>query len=67
MLAGPIEAGHGSPGPGTYDVRSSVGTEGVKPAMVPRRGDALSSSTQFVPGPGAYTISNLKGGVPSYR
>jgi len=48
-------------------MRSSVGTEGVKPSIVPRRGSAVTSYNTNMPGPGAYSPNAPRGGTPAYR
>ena len=56
-----------APGPGAYNLRTAVGAEGVKSTMVGRRPETTGGYTSYIPGPGAYSPTNPRGGVPSYK
>ncbi len=65
---GRVEAGHGSPGPGAYNLKGSIGNEGVRPTISARTGGtAALGGTLYSPGPGAYSPGMVRGGSPSYR
>lgn len=53
------------PGPGSYELKSTIGSEGKKHSITPRR-PASAKSGSREPGPGAYNISTTNSG-PKYR
>eukprot|EP01022_Parablepharisma_sp_SALTPOND_P028428 TRINITY_DN70947_c1_g1_i1.p1 TRINITY_DN70947_c1_g1~~TRINITY_DN70947_c1_g1_i1.p1 ORF type:complete len:351 (+),score=11.20 TRINITY_DN70947_c1_g1_i1:560-1612(+) len=65
LSSGKAEAA--APGPGAYNTKSTIGAGGVKPSISGRRPDTAASYSSYVPGPGAYSPSAPKGGMPAYR
>lgn len=65
MANGKTEAS--APGPGAYNTKSSIGAGGVKTSISGRRPDTAATYSTHVPGPGAYSPSVPKGGMPAYR
>lgn len=55
-----------TPGPGTYDTRSFVGTEGIKPSISSRVTESASTKSLVLPGPGDYDPSLNKHRAPAY-
>ncbi len=56
-----------APGPGAYNTKSTIGAEGVKPTISGRRPETAATYNTHVPGPGAYSPSAPRGGMPAYR
>lgn len=54
------------PGPGSYEVKSTIGSSGKKHSMTPRRPSSARPGSNREPGPGAYNISTASSG-PKYR
>jgi len=61
-----LYAGRGVPGPGTYNLKNAVGSEGTRLTILPRRPDSAPSYGRNAPGPGAYTPGFFKN-APAYR
>jgi len=55
------------PGPGTYNYKSPIGTEGVKTSISGHRPTSAVTASHNVPGPGAYNVTANRGGAPSYK
>ena len=49
-----------APGPGSYPVRTLIGTEGTKPSVAARRPDTSPRYGEHSPGPGAYQVRTNK-------
>ena len=56
-----------SPGPGAYSLKGSIGNEGTKLTIVPRRADTARAQSGNVPGPGTYNTSGIRGAGPTYK
>ena len=64
---GRVEAGKGAPGPGAYNLGSSIGKEGVKSTIASRKGETGFTVSSAAPGPGAYSPSVPRDTGPAYR
>lgn len=56
----------GVPGPGTYNLKNHVGSEGVRSTLTPRRPDTAPAYGRNVPGPGAYSPMGSRN-APAYK
>lgn len=66
---GKVDAGNkgGSPGPGAYNLKGSIGNEGVRPTISSRKSTGALGATSYAPGPGAYSPSVPRDNGPAYR
>lgn len=55
------------PGPGTYNYKNNIGSEGVKSTMSGHRDNRAVTASQNVPGPGAYNASPLRSSAPAFK
>lgn len=46
----------GSPGPGSYELKETIGRTGGKIAISSQRQDIVSEASKLAPGPGAYSV-----------
>ena len=55
------------PGPGAYSLKASIGNEGTKLTIAPRRADTAKAQSSNVPGPGTYNTGGIRGVGPTYK